>query len=377
MRRFQLGSAMLQGQARRRLPLQGACAPAGRMPGRAGRALVVIALLAACRQAEAPRFGSGRLRARSSGSLALVPPIPPVSMRWPQFLLVESPDRFLWGAEREIYRIAASEQGSTLDGPLWPELTEGLGRLVAVARTPSGALAVLDADGRVRGESPGSKSPWGFQAHLPGGAAKLATTDEAVYLLLQGMESGGAAVVGFDHSGMELGRWGTIPASGLIQLNLSGGGLAACPDGSVFYSYINSPEIWRVDGGDKAVRPLGGSEAEFKVIPERALREASDEGRKARSVAPLVRLGLGASRVAALTCSPEGRLFRQVVRPRGAGSYVEVWEPRSGERLGAIPSGGGVLFDVRGHTLFLGNLRDGHFVIEPIEYGIARRAEAH
>ena len=296
-------------------------------------------------------------------------------MRWPQFLLAEAPDRFLWGSDREIYRVKTSDQGPTLEGPLWPELTEGLGRLVAVSRTRSGALAVLDADGRVRGEAPGSKVPWGFQAHLPSSAGKLANTAQAVYFLLQGPEAGGAAVVGFNHSGIELGRWGAIPASGLIQMSLTGGGLAVCPDGSIFYSYINSPEIWEIEGSETRVRTLGLPETEFQVIPERAIRSAHDEGRKSHSVASIVKLGLGASRVAALACSSEGLLFRQVARPHSAGSYVEVWDPRSGKLLGTVLSGGGVLFDVSGHTLILGNVQDDHFLLEPIEYSVPRRSE--
>jgi hypothetical protein len=73
----------------------------------------------------------------------------------------------------------------------------------------------------------------------------------------------------------------------------------------------------------------------------------------------------------ALLCSPDGMLFRQVARPARGGSYVELWNPRTEELVGTIPSGGGVLLDVRDHTLYLGSAPDERFILERMQYSIA------
>lgn len=293
-------------------------------------------------------------------------------MHWPQFLLVEGPRSFVWGGTREIYRIESSKRGPLLEGPEWPQLTQGLDGLAAASRTPTGMLVVCDTAGAVRGLSPGSTLPWSIETHLRSRPGGVAVTDRSVYLLLQGDPEAEAAVVAYDFSGGEVGRWGKQPLSALIQARMNGGGIAACPDGSVFYSYVNSPEIFRLEADRAEVRMMGRAGA-FQRLSDRSIRRARRESERSRSVAPLVKLGLSATRVMSLLCSREGLLFRQVARPAGGGSYIEIWNAPAAELLGTVPATG-VLLDVRGQTLYLGAAPDGRFHLQRTELRLPTQA---
>jgi hypothetical protein len=289
------------------------------------------------------------------------------SLRWPQFFLVENTDRFLWGQGREILQISRSEAGSFRIEPDFSDLTLGLNRLVAAAHAPNGTLAVLDASGRVAVQIPRSRQLSTFETHLENSPGDLAMTNDKLYLLLQGESEGGSAVVSYSFFGAEVGRWGTMPVDGIIQANLKGGGIAACPDGSIFYSYINSPRILRLDTKEHRARVVGRANRTFHALTEGQVHQAQRESTRSRSVAPLVKLGLEASRVMALRCSPAG-ILRQVARPSGGGALIEVWDPHSETLLGTVPAKAGILLDVQGNTLFLGALRGGEpFLLDRVE----------
>lgn len=332
-------------------------------------ACLAFVLFGACGRKGAVGPMSAPLPARGLEPVFLVPPVPPVSMRWPQFLWADGGHRFLWGANREIYRVQESKNGPVLTGPEWPDLTRGLDRLVSASRTAAGTLALLDSMGRVQGLSPGSPTPWSFELRLGSHAGRLAVTDQAAYLLLQGDEEGGRAVVAYDFAGHEVGGWGEMPLESMIQETLNGGGIAACPDGSIFYSYINGPRIFRlVLGKGHEVRPVGSSPSTFEALSESSVRDAAREGVRSRSVVPIVKLGLSANRVTALLCTSEGLLLRQVARPAHAGGYVEVWDPATEGLIGTVRTGSGVLLDARDHTLYLGSAPDEHFRLDRVEY---------
>lgn len=199
-------------------------------------------------------------------------------------------------------------------------------------------------------------------------------TEDRVYLLLRGEVAVGNAVAAYDYTGVEVGRWGEMPAAGILQASLDGGGIASCPDGSIFYSYINSPLIFRVEEGSQGtVRTLGRQSGSFEVVSERDVGHAFEESRRSRSVVPLVKLGLGASRVMSLMCSQEGLLFRQVAQPSKRGAYIEVWDPASETLIDTILGSGGTLLDVRDQILYLGTTaEDQTFKLERIQYRVVR-----
>lgn len=164
-----------------------------------------------------------------------------------------------------------------------------------------------------------------------------------------------------------------MPAAGIIQQSLTGGGIAGCPDGSIYYSYINSPRILRLEGGASGgIRAFGeGGNGSFQVVSDRSIRDAQHESLRTHSVAPLVKLGLGGSRVMGLFCSDGGLLFRQVAEPAGGGSHVEVWNARSEDRVGTVPVGGAVLLAVADQTLYLGQVSEERsFTLERIRYRV-------
>lgn len=238
---------------------------------------------------------------------------------------------------------------------------------MAAARAQNGALAVLDASGRIAVRDPRSGRVSSFESHLENSPGDMTVTDDRVYLLLQGESEGGSAVVAYSFSGAEAGRWGRMPVDGIIQANLKGGGITACPGGEVFYSYINSPQILRLEEPARRVRPVGRASRTFQRLTEGQVHRAQRESTRARSVAPLVKLGLQASRVMALRCSQAG-LLRQVARPSGGGALIEVWDPLSETLSGTVPTGEGILLDAHGSTLYLGRLQQGaRFLLDRVE----------
>jgi hypothetical protein len=335
--------------------------------------LLGIAALTACTGGKSGSGPAWTLHTTRLASLSIVPALPSLSLRWPQFLLAEGTDRFLWG-EREMFRLARSKDGPVLEEPKGAELTRGMDRLIAAAEAPDGTLAVLDMAGRVAVQSPRPGKTWDFEAELPAQPAGLAVAKGRVYVLLQGEPLAGDAVVAYGFDGVEAGRWGTMPADGILQASLRGGGIAACPDGSVYYSYINSPRILRLpDGADEDVRAIGEPRRSFVELPAWKLREAEEQGRRTSSVAPLVKLGLSASRVMSLLCSEEGLLFRQVAQPANGGAAIEVWDPLAEELVGTIPMGSEVLLDARDQILYLGAQSESEgFTLARIHYQAER-----
>ncbi len=340
--------------------------------------LLAIPVLAACVGETSGSEPDRTLRTSRLEPVSIVTPSLP--LKWPDFLLAEEADRFLWGERQEIFRIQSSEQAPVVAERAGVDFARGLDRLVAAARTQDGTLAVLDTSGQVAAYSPASGQAWKFKTSQPNRPGALAVAGGHVYLLLQAEFETGSAVVAYTLSGKEAGRWGEMPADAIIQANLKGGGIAACPDGSIFYSYINSPRIYRLDKDEeKSVHAVGRASGSFQVVSENQVFKARRESMKTDSVKPLVKLGLGASRVMSLTCSNEGLLYRQVAQPGGAGAHVEVWEPLSGSLLGIVPVGEGVLLDIRDRTLYLGTLKqDKTFALERVQVHVepARPGEA-
>lgn len=291
---------------------------------------------------------------------------------WPEFVLAEGPGLFLWGNRNEVLRIENPDAGPAVAVPVGTDPVHGLDRLVAAARNTAGTVAFLDISGRVAIHKPDSKRTWKFKTGLSNLPGSLALSTDRVYLLLRSEFGTGSAVVVYDLHGAEVGEWGEMPADGIIQANLKGGGIAACPDGSVYYSYINSPRIYRLpEGGEKDVRQIGKRPEFFAVLPPGRVYKASKESIESRSVAPIVKLGLSTSRVMALACSEEGLLFRQVAQPAGAGAHVEVWDPAAETIVGTIPVADGVLLDVKNQTLYLGTMPESEgFRIERIHFRV-------
>ena len=332
-------------------------------------ALLPLPLLVSC----ADGTGGGTARVVRTSSLTEI--AISSSPGWPEFLLAQGPGQFLWGDRQKVVRIENAQAG-----PVGMELAQGLDRLVAAARNAAGDVAFLDASGRVAIHSPESKKTWSFKTSLSHRPGNLALSADRVYLLLRDEFETGSAVVAYDFQGNEVGRWGEMPADGIIQASLKGGGIAACPDGSVYYSYINSPRVFRLpEAGEEDVRQIGERPDSFRVLAAGRVYKANEESMDARSVAPLVKLGLSASRVMALACSEEGLLFRQVAQPAGAGAHVEVWDPVSEILLSTVPVSGGVLLDVKDQTLYIGTMPEGRdFTLERIHVRVEplRRAEA-
>ncbi len=325
--------------------------------------LTALAVLVACTGDESSGSPVRLLHTTRLEALPFVSSQPSFSLRWPAFLLADAADRYLWGEGRQVLEIEAPRTGPVIAKPEESNFTRGLDKLIAAARTSEGTLVVLDVSGRVAVHSPDGQM-WKFETQLANEPGNLAITKDRIYLLLQGQSRTGSAVAAYTFSGSEIGQWGEMPADGIIQANLRGGGIAACPDGSIFYSYINSPQILKLQNDEKkSVRFLGKADSSFDVISKSRIFRAAEEGMRSGSPGPLVKLGLGGSRVMALACSKEGLLFRQVAVPAGKGSYVEVWDPVSSALVGTIPKVDGVLMDVSGHTLYLGTSEGNKFVL--------------
>lgn len=338
--------------------------------------LLGFTALVSCTGGESGGAAAWTLHTSRLEALSIVPALPSLSLRWPQFLLATGADRFLWG-EKGIFRLASTGGGPVLEKP-GADLTRGMDRLIAAAQAPNGTLAVLDMAGRVAVQDRRSGRTWEIEAPLPNQPAGLAVTASRVYILLQGEPEASNAVIAYGFDGVQAGRWGTMPAGGILQASLRGGGIAACPDGSIFYSYIDSPRISGLESPagsrDGSVREIGEPRSSFVTVPERKVRQARLDGQRSASVAPLVKLGLGASRVMSLLCTGEGLLLRQVAEPAGGGALIEVWDPRSGELAGTIPvRGGEVLLDARDHVLYLGGGSQGQgFLLERMRYRVER-----
>lgn len=291
---------------------------------------------------------------------------------WPKFLLAVEPDLLLLGDRRGVVRVENLAGGAAIAVPAHLKSAESLDRLLAAARNSAGTLAFLDANGQITLHVPHSARTWSFGTNLNSAPGRLALSADRVYLLLQDEFASGEAVVAFTFQGVETGRWGEVPADGIIQASLGGGGVVACPDGSVFYSYINSPRIYGLpDGTRKRTRQIGKKPGSFQVVSANKVHEANEQSMRARSVAPLVKLGFSASRVMALTCSEEGLLFRQVASPGGAGAHIEVWDPSTEELVDIISIARGILLDARSQILYLGTLSQSRvFGLDRIRYQV-------
>lgn len=293
--------------------------------------------------------------------------------RWPQFLLPVG-DGLLWPERSHLLRVEEVDGQLMVRGPAMTEMTLGLDRLIAGARGPLGEIALLDSSGRVSIRDQGGRLS-GFTMDLGQRAAGIAVADRTVFLLLQGGTEGGPAVLGFSFEGAEEGRWGQMPADGLVQGILQGGGLAACSDGNVYFSYINSARLSRL-AEDGLVELIGEPPPSFTELRPREIREAFHEAEREQSTKPLVRLGLGASRVMALHCSSENLVFRQVTGPDEGSKRIEVWHPASEELVGFVPPVEGVLFASSGGALYLGALAEEQFELRKYRYDPDRMRSA-
>ncbi len=337
--------------------------------------LLVPALAMAC-GAQPPRGVSGITISTSwLETLPLLSSAPSSPLRWPQFLVADGASGFFLGGGRDLFRIATLASHSAVAEPVvaaGPQ--QGLGRLVAAAQSPGGTLAFLDETGQVaiHGRAPGQR--WLLKTRDQNRSRHLTVSEGSVYLLLEGETETGNAVAMYNFTGTEVRRWGVIPADGIVQGSLTGGGIAACPDGSIFYSYLNSPRVFHLDEeSSRAVRAIGEPSSSFQTISAGQVRRALRESTRSHSVAPLVKLGLGASRVMSLLCSDDGLLFREVAHPKGRGAEIEVWDPLSEERVGTIPAGNGVLLAVRDQILYLVTAQPGEkLALERIRYQVKR-----
>lgn len=288
--------------------------------------------------------------------------------RWPQGLLSHG-GRLLWVYGREISQIDEAGGGLVVGMPVHPKMTLGLDRIVSAASGPRGELVLLDSGGRVSIRSAeGDLS--GFDTGLGNGIGAVAISKESLFFLLQGDIEGGAAVVELTDHGEEKGRWGEMPADGLVQSVLRGGGLTVCPNGEVFYSYINSPRVLRLKP-ERGVEPIGHPPPDFVEMRPRDVRSAVYEGERERSTRPLVQLGLKATRVTALMCSPEDHLIRQTTNPDEGGMLIEVSDPVSGEVLGSFAHRDGMLLAVDPGLLLLGAIVNERFELRRLPYRFA------
>lgn len=270
----------------------------------------------------------------------------------PSFLLATPDGLLLWGEDRGVRAYRLSPDGlRRVDGVPVPDLAT-FDSLVAAGLGADGTLALLDWAGRVAAIDRRSGRTWRFDTLLRHRVSDLAVADGLLYFLLHGGEEDAPAVVGYRLTGEPAGSWGEMPPDGVIQSALSGGGIAACPDGSVFYSSINSQRIARL-GSEGGVSPLGPAPPAFHRLDAGDIRRARRETERTKTVSAIVRLGLSGSRVMALRCSEEGLLLRQVARPSGAGAYVEVWDPTAGTLAGIVEPIEGLLVGSSGRTLLL------------------------
>lgn len=332
--------------------------------------LVLLAVLVAC-SAEPSRRSVPTLSAIHLESSPLISPEPTLPLRWPRFLLAETEATLLWSLGGDVVRITLSaNEPRTVQSVALVDQARGFDRLIAATKNADGTTAILDSSGRVSAWESGMLRTWSFQISESQNWGGLAVVKGFVYLLAHGKEEGSPAVFAYTLDGTQAGRHGSMPPSALVQGTLTGGGIVACPDGTIYFSYINSPHIFQlVDHGGGEVLPLGQPRDTFVLIPAEAIRNSVKESRNSGSVEPLVKLGLSGSRVMALRCASDGLLFRQVAEPAPLGTVIEVWDPQSERLLGTLPSGDGVLFDVRQRVLYLGRLENGGpFVLERYRY---------
>jgi len=327
--------------------------------------LCALSLFACSRQPSTQELRTVRL-----SDLPLTASDSTLILRWPQFLLASVPGRFLWGERGDVITLISS--GSSLDtvGDSMVEVTLGLDRLVAADRTSDGTLGVLDSSGQVVVRESRSREMWSFRSERLNPAGDLAVSQRRVFLLLEGDLPDRPAVAAYSLNGGEAGTWGRVGTGGILQANTNGGGITACPDGLVYYSYINSREIFRVDPTEEGSDSRAVTKsATFEESSASQVRRAYREGQESHSVGPVIQLALRASRVLALHCSDDGILFRQVAHPGHGGAVVEAWDPASGTLLGSFDTGQGVLMDVQDQVLYLGQVSEEEsFVLERIHY---------
>lgn len=293
---------------------------------------------------------------------------------WPTFLSL-SDEGYFWGEGNLVYRIDVAAAQVLPKPTNWP-FVEGHDRLIAMASSSAGRLVLLDSSGDVTVHDPMTGRTWKFSSDLQERAADLAISDMTVYILQEAdREAEVSAVVAFDLEGHRVGEWGEMTADALIQATLEGGGITSCPDGTVFYSYINSPRLLRLSTqGAKKVDSLGHPDASFQELRSQDVRKAYRASDEQRSVGPLVKLGLSASRVMSLFCSSSGLVFRQVAHPQGAGSIIEVWDPGAGALLGKVDTETGILLSVEEETLILGTrIEDEGVLLERLQCNLAHR----
>lgn len=312
------------------------------------------------------------LSATSLGTVPFVSSEPSFALSWPQFLIAKSDDSYLWAERGSVLSLRLKEREGDVPAVVLKETAAGMGmdRLIAADQSDDGTLVLLDTSGRVVVREAASGQVGRFLTTSSGDFADITISSGSVYLLTEGSEVEAPAVVAFSVDGREVGRWGTLPATAAVQTVLSGGGIAACPDGSVYYSFINSPVIGKVvKGKAEAVRALGQPSPSFVTISAEDVREAIGDTRLQGEVSPLVELGLGASRVMALHCALDGNLLRQVAHPGREGTVIEVWDPRSEQLKGIIHVSEGVLLDVQNGELLLGNSTpESPFMLERLRY---------
>lgn len=272
----------------------------------------------------------------------------PDAVEWPQVLLPLDDRLLLWGEGRSAFLFEISERGltNTKRGSL--DLG-ALDSLASAAEDGDGTIVFVDWAGRVLAKNRQTGETWSFDTLLRNSVSDVAVADEIAYLLLHGGEIGNRAVTGYKLTGEPIGSWGSMPPDGLIQSNLRGGGITACGDGSIFYSYVNSPAIQRLDGD--ATRPFRGETQHFHRLSPGEIRRADREARSSTSVGAVVKLGLTGSRVMALHCTTDGLLLRQVARPARAGAYVEVWDAAGESLIGIVAPVEGLLIGAVDRTL--------------------------
>lgn len=277
---------------------------------------------------------------------------------WPQVLLPLHDRRLLWGEGRKVIAFEISDTGLTRAKAALPDLG-ALDSVASAGEDGDGTIVLLDWAGRVLSVDRRTGETRGFETLLRNTISDVAVTDGTAYLLLHGGEVGSPAVIGYRLTGEPIGRWGSMPPDGLIQGHLRGGGITACGDGSVFYSYVNSPRIERLTGDQ--TRAFDADVPGFDRLSAAAIRRADREARDSTSVASIVKLGLTGSRVLGLHCTADGLLLRQVARPSRAGAYVEVWDPIGESLVGIVAPVEGLLVGaVDGTLLFAtGSQREG------------------
>lgn len=280
-------------------------------------------------------------------------------LRWPDFFLAESQSKYLWGEQGQIYRVEVSGSETSVSLAEERVLALGLDRQIGATRAWNETLAILDSSGQISLRDGRSRRIHSFPTHLANRAGSLAVAGDRAHVLQHGDIESITAVVTYTFEGEEVARWGEMTPDGVLQSRLKGGGIAACPDGSVYYSYINSPRILRLsENRSQRVAALGTVNRDFRVLLPRQIRAAYREALRTRSVTALVELGLSGSRVMSLFCSTEGLLVRQVAPPDRSGSQIEIWDPASEQLIGHISAGGSTLLAVGDRTVFLGSLTE-------------------